>query len=174
MRKVVVSIMEIWGAVTGAGVGVVMRSNPSSLRLSSQPHCLPPIHSVHRLRSTSSPAPTTSLDDFSVPWRRTTWHRIQLCTSPHFTPDPNSWSKDFSSAQLHLWGAGLSYFFLWSQRPQLLSLVWSHKRANHLIPCCEILHLRYLTKLEHLEVHGMNLIHMECVSQHRQTMWWMQ
>lgn len=61
MKKVVVSIMEIWGAVTRAGVGVVMRSNASSLRLSSQPHCLPPVHCVQSLRSTSSPAPTTSL-----------------------------------------------------------------------------------------------------------------
>ena len=61
MRKVVVSIMETWGAVTWAGVGVMMWSNPSSLRLSSQPHCLPPVHCVHRLRLTSSPAPTTSL-----------------------------------------------------------------------------------------------------------------
>ena len=39
MRKVVVSIMETWGAVTLAGVGVVMWSETSSLRPTSQHHC---------------------------------------------------------------------------------------------------------------------------------------
>ena len=46
-----------------------------------------------------------------------------LPTSP---PDPNSWSEDFWSAQLHLWKVGLSYFFLWSERAPLLSPVLSH------------------------------------------------
>lgn len=47
-------------------------------------------------------------------------------TALQHTPDTNSWSEDFSSAQLLLWKAALNYFLLSSQRPQLLSPEVSH------------------------------------------------
>lgn len=98
-----------------AGADLVLWSNLSTLRLSSQHHC--PHHSL-------------PLDDLSVPPWRPTWHPIQPRKSPHFTPDTKSWS-----AQLHLWEVGLNYSFLWSRRPRLLFPVLSH---FHLLYLSEI------------------------------------
>ena len=112
-----------------------MWSNLSTLRLGSQHHC-PHLHCIHRLSlPPSSRPPPLPFDDLGVPPWRPTWHAIQPRTSPHFTPDTKSWSEDFRSAQLHLWEVGLSYSFLWSRRPQLLSPVLSH---FHLLYLSEI------------------------------------
>ena len=48
MRKAVVPIMETWRGVVRAGADLVMWSNLSTLRLSSQHHC-PHLHCIHRL-----------------------------------------------------------------------------------------------------------------------------
>ena len=77
-----------------------MCSVPSSLTQFSASLLLPSLCSW--LSLTSSPAPTTSLWGPQWPMLSTHLTRHSTLYIPHITPDPNSWSENFWSAQVHL------------------------------------------------------------------------